>query len=536
MRCSSDSVCRLFVQSSPPPSTTALPHRVVLRLGMPRRCLLSLAFLVNLGALFATAVRVSFSPAVVLNIDAYGAIAGNKSIDAVKKNSAAVTAALAAAGTLAGPVTVEISSGKSYWALGGISGSNLHDVTFLVKGALHALPDMKHWPLQDSPGGLEDEDDKEARGVKKGRYKHFLNFQNCYNLTLSGSSTYVYEPERTDMTASPPTSSLIDGQGVPWWNKYVISTQHAKRPKLLSVSTSEKVLIENLTFLNSPSFHILLEDVADVEVRYVHIQVDRSEQRRLKTVLRDRRRRLHGGVEDLSLQPEDLNTDGIDPSGRDVWVHDTTINNDDDSIAVKPCNSVKCTHSDCSKNMLFERMRLTGFGASIGSVSPASPAYCVRNITFRQIQMPGTGKGVYVKSNPDCGRNGGNQSAVIDSILYEDINLTRPLWWAIWIGPQQQHEPGTALGTKCPLDYPISKKCPTQGCVTFNNITLRRIFIDRPLLSPGVVLGNVTNPMTNVVFDQVIVKDGGKWPFDKTYQCKHANVKSIGGTSPVPQC
>lgn len=133
------------------------------------------------------------------------------------------------------------------------------------------------------------------------------------------------------------------------------------------------------------------------------------------------------------LQPEDLNTDGIDPAGRNVWIHDATINNDDDSIAVKPCSSRGCKMSDFSENMMFERMTLTGFGASIGSVPPDYPPNCVRNITFRHINMPSTGKGVYVKRNPSCDRKT-NASAIIENILYFDINITKPKWWSIWIG------------------------------------------------------------------------------------------------------
>ena len=34
-----------------------------------------------------------------------------------------------------------------------------------------------------------------------------------------------------------------------------------------------------------------------------------------------------------------------------------------------------------------------------------------------------------------------------------------------------------ALGLKCALDYPITPHCPTQGCVTFTNITLRDVTI-----------------------------------------------------------
>ena len=52
--------------------------------------------------------------------------------------------------------------------------------------------------------------------------------------------------------------------------------------------------------------------------------------------------------------------------------------------------------------MLIENVVMTGFGASIGSVAakPEHERACVRNITWRNITMPDTGKGIYVKTNP----------------------------------------------------------------------------------------------------------------------------------------
>ena len=152
--------------------------------------------------------------------------------------------------------------------------------------------------------------------------------------------------------------------------------------------------------------------------------------------------------------------------------------------------------------------------------------------------MPGTGKGVYVKSNPTCAADG-SVSAEITDILYEDITMIKPLWWPIWIGPQQQQEPGSALGRKCALQYPILNHCPTQGCVSFNNITLRRITIIDPLLSPGVILGNTTagvNNMHGLIFEDVVVENPGLWPYKRNYQCKFAAGVAKGKTSPVPPC
>ena len=93
------------------------------------------------------------------------------------------------------------------------------------------------------------------------------------------------------------------------------------------------------------------------------------------------------------------------------------------------------------------------------------------------------------------------------------------------------------------MDYPINKHCPTQGCATFANITLKDVLITDPLLSPGVVLGNATRPMENVVFDNVRVRYDpakstlrGRFPFGRKYECESAKVVSVGGTSPVPAC
>ena len=104
---------------------------------------------------------------------------------------------------------------------------------------------------------------------------------------------------------------------------------------------------------------------------------------------------------------------------------------------------------------------------------------------------------------------------------------------------KQQHEPNQALGDKCALDYPLSPSCPTQGCATFANITLRDVRIIDPLLSPGVILGNATNPMQSLVFDNVVVERGqsalrGSLPFGRGYRCSHAAVTSSASTDPKP--
>ena len=73
-----------------------------------------------------------------------------------------------------------------------------------------------------------------------------------------------------------------------------------------------------------------------------------------------------------------FNTDGFDVSGRNVWIHDCNVWDQDDCIAVK----------GTSENMLFERINASGIGLTIGSIGNS----VVNNITFRDSYMYHTWK------------------------------------------------------------------------------------------------------------------------------------------------
>ena len=317
--------------------------------------------------------------------------------------------------------------------------------------------------------------------------------------------------------------------------------------------------MDGITIVNSPSWHLRIAAVR-AEISNFHVLVDRSYQHALKHQMQLRRLRDAGRGDDaqalaaagptyrgptipgrphMILQPEDLNTDGIDASGADIWIHDCTIINDDDSIAVKPSStggSIGDTAFNCTQDMLVENMVLTGFGASIGSVGPSASRPCVDRVTLRNITMPQSGKGIYVKSNTSpCT---GGVSSQLSNILFEDVLMTRTVWWAVWIGPQQQHQPHDALGGACALAYPLfGLPCPTQGCSDFRNITLRNVAAVDSLLSPGVLRGNVSNPM-ELVFDNVTMSmsNGGPlqaWPFDG-YDSSFVDGVCVNGCDPAP--
>lgn len=211
------------------------------------------------------------------------------------------------------------------------------------------------------------------------------------------------------------------------------------------------------------------------------------------------------------LDASAFNTDGLDVSGRNVWIHDVQIWNQDDCIAIKD------SRDGYSENMLIERVNASGTGIAIGSISGTH----VRNITIRDSYLDRTWKGIYLKFRG---------SGTMSDILIENVTMDAPEQWPIWIGPAQQSSPGASKSgvssfddllvpicnaNPCSLCWPVASSwvpdvatCNGVENGVFRNITLRDITINNPVYSPGVLLGDPRpgHGMQNVVFDGVRVR------------------------------
>ena len=124
-----------------------------------------------------------------------------------------------------------------------------------------------------------------------------------------------------------------------------------------------------------------------------------------------------------------FNTDGIDPGvgSNDVWIHNLTVENFDDVVAIKPCNG-KCKETMlCTEDILVEDVTVfLGVGLSVGSVSPHTPTNCIRNITFRDARFDLPFKAIYVKTN-----SGDEGDGLIENIRYEDMVINKPFVWPV---------------------------------------------------------------------------------------------------------
>lgn len=135
---------------------------------------------------------------------------------------------------------------------------------------------------------------------------------------------------------------------------------------------------------------------------------------------------------------------------------------------------------------------------TIGSVPPNINTACIRDVTFRNISFDTPIKAVYVKTNP-----GDEGDGFIENILYENLKIDTPIWWGIYIGPQQQKQPD-GDGPGCML-YPLLQNCQTQPRITVRNITLRNVDSVNGILPPGIIRCNETNPCRDITFDNVRV-------------------------------
>jgi polygalacturonase len=224
-----------------------------------------------------------------------------------------------------------------------------------------------------------------------------------------------------------------------------------------------------------------------------------------------------------------FNTDGVDPGSRSngVWVHNLTVENFDDVVAVKPCNG-DCAGGPtvCTQNILVEQMRIfLGVGLSVGSMNPKTPTNCIKGVIFRHASFQYPFKAIYIKSN-----SGDDGDGIMENITYSDISIRDPFYLPIYIGPQQQKEPNGVGDGFWPA---------TQPLVTIKNITLRNIVSKGgpggKMLLPhsGLFRCNASNPCTDFTLENVKVESLEAGP-GGPYICDFVSGQVRADTEPKP--
>lgn len=363
----------------------------------------------------------------------------------------------------------------------------------------------------------------------------YVEVYNIYNVTMQIDGTLVISNNITEWPKSLnhtlasfyfyqsafvtwQGTGMIDGQGYDWW-WFVVLTTIDNRPHMIMMEEATNLTFQGgLRFRNSPQYHLLLWDVVDVYITNIDIYVNVTDQQELL--------RTHSLLTEEGIPIFPLNTDGIDPAGKNVFIENVRIENFDDAVAVKPLNGGNF-YSNCSQNVTVRNSFVKfGVGMTIGSVPPDDKTNCIRDVLFENIEFEDPFKAIYVKTNPGWSGNG-----IINNITYRNITASGSIWYPLWIGPQQEKQPGRP-GTGCSFEFPIVMNCSTQPRVTVSDIFLEDITFVNGHNLPGVLLCNETNPCTNFQFNNV--KNTGFFEVQKDYYCDYVSGSSSNSLPEIP--
>jgi polygalacturonase len=356
-------------------------------------------------------------PATIFNIKQYGAIG-----DGVATNTTAIQFAIDAA-TKAGGGIIEIPAG--IYLSGPIhmaSQINLH----VDEGAT-----LRMLPLAAYPGGTTNPE-------------NFIGGSGLHDVALSGSGT-------------------IDGQGIPWWP--FARVKGASRPRMIGLSSCDRVLIEKLHLTNSPMFHIAIGGKSsNVTVRGVNIRANRS---------------------DDPVNPGH-NTDACDVSGRHVLIQNCDVSVGDDNFTCGG-NTSDVLITNCTYGY--------GHGVSIGSHTAGG----VSNITVVNCTFNNTEQGIRIKTDRDRG-------GFVHNLSYRNLSMTNVefpiLIYATYMATNREYRGLAKLTSAIAATYPraeITGRTPMYRDITFSNLTATV----RPGNRAGLIWGLPESAVTNIVLDHV---------------------------------
>jgi polygalacturonase len=353
---------------------------------------------------------------IVITNAAYGAKFDNSTDNTIAISNAIVAAA--AGGTTNGAAggTVEIPPGTNAYLCGPIVLRNNVNLQIDAGAILRMLP------LGQYPGGTN-------TGTT------FISGSNLHDIEISGSGA-------------------IDGQGAAWW-----PFPSAPRPRMISPSSCNRLLIQNVTLSNSPMFHIAISGSksGNSTVQNVTIRAPSSSP----------------------------NTDACDVAGTNILVQNCNISVGDDDFT---CGGG--THDVLVTNNTYG----TGHGISIGSYTDSGG---VSNITVINCTISGAVNGIRIKSDNDRG-------GVVQNISYYNIGITNvnfPITvyaYYHWYGTPSGISPAIAASTNAAT---VTGETPIYRNITFSNITATSV----GNYPAAIIWSRTEMAATNIVFNHVNV-------------------------------
>ena len=249
-------------------------------------------------------------------------------------------------------------------------------------------------------------------------------------------------------------SGTIDGQGSAWWAAYNANSSF-NRANFIQFSSTTRILIQNVTLQNPPTFHLMLKNGnSEITIQGITINTGTSP-----------------------------NTDGADLASTDVLIQNCYISDGDDNLEIggsQPCNNIMVTN--CTFGI--------GHGVSMGSYVSGG----VSNVTVINCTFNNTDYGIRMKSDNDRG-------GIVQNLSYYNIGMTNINYAPIVI---YSYYDKYGTPTSVTLQTVVSTNAATIRSTTpiWRNIIVSNLTATA-ITQAGFIWGRTEMPVTNVTLSKI---------------------------------
>jgi len=259
-------------------------------------------------------------------------------------------------------------------------------------------------------------------------------------------------------------NGVIDGAGAKWWSLFDNTWSPAgidPRPYLVNIVNSTNLTISDVTFRNSPKFHLFFQNCTNIDVHGITIRA-----------------------------PGDSpNTDGVDPkSCLHVKISNCDISTGDDNVAISSNSRTGYPRPTSNDTEVSNCKFGAGHGVSIGS-----PTYGdVGGMNVHDCTFDGTDNGLRIKSNASSG-------GVVDGITYTNISLENVKNVIVLDGYYSDKSNIPALTGDAGIVPPQVANEPNFRNIHFKNVTATNSG------TAGIIRGRIESPFSNITLENVSI-------------------------------
>ena len=268
-----------------------------------------------------------------------------------------------------------------------------------------------------------------------------------------GTTSFILGNSLSDVEISG--LGMIYGQGSTWWGS-------DPRPNLIEFGSTVRILIQNVTLTNPPTFHIYLKSKdGNITISDININTD----------------------------PTSPNTDGMDLASTNILIENSHISDGDDNIEIGGSSpAANITVRNCHFGY--------GHGVSMGSYVNGG----VSNVLVTDCTFTNTDYGIRMKSDNDRG-------GIVQNLSYYNLGMTNIYYTPIliysyynWDSSPTGDSPQMAASTNAAT---VTTTTPTWRNITISNLTATMASGTSSSRQAGMIWGRTEKHVSNVTLSKI---------------------------------